>query len=361
MSTIFALAGMSASDYQFVNQAGQSIIYEAAQRYMREINDDVLNTMSVFVSGTTEDHTERYKLPGAGRLMRRADGVRGVASRALGSWDTAYPLYDYAEQVAATDIEMAYMTPAEFQLHVDGVVNRYVTEIRHSILHALLDNAPGSYEDPKWGTLTLVPLAGGAGGLGSVTYPPVLGSAAEATEDHYLESGYAAASISDANNPFVTIRNELEEHFGTPQGFGNIAVFVHTDEVPEVENLSDFDSVEDINIRSGANRDVPTNIPNLPGRVIGRTNGCWVSEWRWLPTAYMLGIDLDVEPPLKMRVDPAATGLPRGLALVARDDGYPIESAEWRARFGISVANRLNGVAFELGTGGTYSVPAAYT
>src|SRR3990167_3393117 len=140
MSTIFALAGMSASDYQYVNQAGQAIIYTAAQTYMTTINDDVMRAMSVFISQTTDMHSERYKLPGAGRMMRRADGVRGVASRALGSWDVAYPLFDFAEQVAATDIQMAYMTPQEFQLHVDGIVNHYVTELRWQILHALLDS-----------------------------------------------------------------------------------------------------------------------------------------------------------------------------------------------------------------------------
>jgi hypothetical protein len=35
--------------------------------------------------------------------------------------------------------------------------------------------------------------------------------------------------------------------------------------------------------------------------------------------------------------------------------------AEWRTRFGVGVANRLNAVVMELGSGGTYTIPTGYT
>ena len=98
----------------------------------------------------------------------------------------------------------------------------------------------------------------------------------------------------------------------------------------------------------------------MPGRVVGRTNGVWVVEWRWIPANYMVAIDLDQPAPLKMRVDLAATGLPRGLNMVAQNDKYPLMGAEFRDRFGIGAGNRLNGVVMELGTGGTYTIPTAY-
>lgn len=356
MSTIFGLAGLSASDYQFVNTAGQSLIYTATQQYLDMVNEDVTRAVSVFVDVITEDHQERYQLPGGGRMTQRGDGTRGPAVKPLGSWDVAYPIYDFAEQVAATDVDAAYLTPAEYQRHVDTIVNRYRTELRWQILHALLDNVSVSYSDKRWGTLTLQPLANND----SVTYPPVMGATTDATDNHYLESNYAATAISDSNNPYITIREEIVEHFGTETGGDNVVVFINNAETPETEDLTDFDPVEDRFIRSGANRDIPFNLPNVPGRIIGRTNGVWVSEWRFMPANYMLGIHLDAPAPCKMRVDEAATGLPRGLNLVANDMSYPIASAEWRARFGISVANRLNGVVMELGTGGTYTVPAVY-
>ncbi len=356
MSAIFGLAGLNASDYQYVNTAGQSLIYTGTQTYLNHVNEDVMRALSVFVSGVTEDHVGRYQLPGSGRMTEAAEGVRGAAVRAVGAWDVAFPLRNYAEQVAATDVDMAYMTPAEYQRHIDTIVNRYRTEVRWQVLHALMDNAPGTFLDKRWGTLTLAPLASGD----SVVYPPVLGSTTEATDNHYLESGYAAGSISDANNPLPTIRDEIEEHFGVQSGGSNIVVFINNAQSSAVKDLSDFDDVPDNFVRSGTNRDIPFNLPNVPGRIIGRSDGVWVSEWRWIPPNYMLGLHLEEEAPLKMRVDPAATGLPRGLALVAKDDEYPITSSEWRSRFGIGVANRLNGVSFELGTGGTYTVPTQY-
>jgi hypothetical protein len=60
------------------------------------------------------------------------------------------------------------------------------------------------------------------------------------------------------------------------------------------------------------------------------------------------------------RVDPADTGLTSGLQLVAQDEEFPFMASFWRDRFGYAVGNRLNGVAFEYGTGGTYTEPTAY-
>jgi len=358
MTTIFGLAGMQATDFQFVNQVGQSLLYEMTQTYLAYINADVERAVSVFVQSVTEDHNQRYRLPGSGLMSERAEGTNGATVRAVGSVSVGFPLFDYSEQVAGTREDLAYMTPTDYQTHIDTVVTRYRNRLRHSILNALFDATTTTFTDRRWGDLTVKPLANGD----SDVYPPVAGSTTEATDNHYLESGYAATAISDTNNPYVTIRDEIVEHFeGGMTGGDNIVVFINNAETAETEDLTDFEPVEDRFIRSGDNRDVPVNLPNVPGRIIGRTNGCWVSEWRWIPASYMLGVHLDVSAPCKMRVDPAATGLPRGLALVAQDDSYPIASAEWNARFGIAVANRLNGVAFELGTGGTYTDPTAYS
>ncbi len=360
MSTIFALAGLAAADYQYVHTAGEQLIYQATVDYTMRINMDIQRAESVLVAMQTENHSERYKLPGTGRMSRRTTGVRGPAVRAYGGWDVAYPLYDFEEAIVGDDVDLAYLTPLEYQNHVDTIVNRYIGERRWQILHALLDDQGGSSEsfaDKQWGTLTLVPLANGD----SVTYPPVLGADTEATDDHYNESGYAAASISDTNNPLETNVDELVEHFGTMTGGENIVSFINNAQTTQIKDLTDFVEVEDNWIRSGDNVDVPTNLPSVPGKIIGRSNGTWVSEWRFIPENYILSLHLDAPAPLKERVDPAATGLPRGLNLVAQDESHPLMSAIYRARFGIAVGNRLNGCVMELGTGGTYTVPTAYT
>jgi hypothetical protein len=218
----------------------------------------------------------------------------------------------------------------------------------------LFNNVATTFTDERNGSLTIQPLANND----SVVYPPVLGSVSDATENHYLESNYASASISDTNDPVVTIVNDIEEHFGTQTGNGNIVVFINNAETAKITALTAFVDTPDRFVREGVQTAVPGAIPNIPGKILGRhRNGAWISEWRHIPANYLLGIHLEAPPPLKMRVDPAETGLPRGLALVSRDQMYPLEASEWRARFGFGVANRLNGVVVELGTGGSYSVP----
>jgi hypothetical protein len=61
-----------------------------------------------------------------------------------------------------------------------------------------------------------------------------------------------------------------------------------------------------------------------------------------------------------MRVDPADTGLPRGLNLVAEDEDYPMRTAYYERRFGLGVGNRLNGYALEVSTDGSYAPPSDY-
>lgn len=356
MATIFGALNINDSDYVFNATAGQRAVYDVLNERVRAYNQQLQSAMAVFVEETTEDFKRRYKLPGGGRMGERNVQSRGASVKAYGEWDVAFELRDFDEQVIGNDVDMAYMTAAELQRHIMTIETRHTNQMRFQVLKALLNNTERTFIDRR-GTLLIEPLANGD----SVTYPPVLGSETDATDNHYLESGYAASAISDTNNPYPTIVNEIEEHFGTETGGENIAVFIHPDEKPETEDLTDFNPVEDRFVRFGANADVPFNLPNVPGRILGRANGAWVVEWRFVPSGYMVGVHLEAPAPLIMRVDPAATGLPRELALVSEDADYPFQTAEYRHRFGFGAGNRLNGVVLELGTGGTYSIPSGYS
>jgi hypothetical protein len=361
MAGIFGLAGLSASDYQFVNTAGQRIIYDATQQYLQRVNQDMQLALGMFVESSTTDFQERYQLPGGGRLQAIGRQSSPAAVRASGSWDVAYPLEEYGAQVATSRRDMAYMTPAEYERHVQTVVNQDANLVRFLVLKALLKNTTTSFADPERGTLTIQTLANGD----AVVYPPVLGSESEATDNHYLESGYAASSISDSNNPIATMRDELEEHFGTTTGGNNIVIFHNNAQTAQLKALTDFDEVPDRFLRTGDNVNVPSGLPgNIPttARVTGRGSGCWLVEWRHIPANYMVGIDADQPAPLKMRVDPTETGLGTGLNLVAQDmTDFPLQKAVWTHAVGFGVGNRLNGCVMELGTGGTYSIPSGYS
>jgi hypothetical protein len=276
--------------------------------------------------------------------------------KSYGSWDVAYPLRNYADAVNGSLVSRAYMTVAELEAQTIGIVNRSVNTMRRELLRALLYKEDETFIDPLWGSLTIKGLASGSGD--SVVYPPVLGSMTEATRMRYNSSQYVTASISDTNNPYATIQNALVADFGQQQGNSNIAVFINTAEKAKTIALTDFDPLNDRFIVPGANINQLSNLPaSLPGTIIGRTNGCWVIEWPFMPATYMLGVHLDAPAPLKKRIDPADTGLGDGLRLVAEDEEYPFKASFWQNRFGFGCGNRLNGYAMFMDAGATYNSP----
>ncbi|HEU4327375.1 MAG TPA: hypothetical protein VFS21_29830 [Roseiflexaceae bacterium] len=355
MATLFGILGLPETDRSFIERIGQSIIYDACQRVFEEFNQDLALATSAFVAGQTPDFKFRYKLPGTGRMQRRGGRAQSGTVRAGGEWDVALPLEDFGNALGGDDVAMAYMTLPELERHLQTIQNQATGTYRYEMLRALYNNTARTFVDNiRAGTLTIVPLANGD----SVSYPPVHGSETEATDNHYLVAGYTA--ISDANNPFPAIREELEEHFGAAQGGSDIIVFINQAQTPEVENLADFDPVNDRYIVPGANTDIPTKLPLAPGRILGRINGVWVAEWRWVPAGYLHGMHLGEEAPLMERVDPAETGLGTGLQLISSSQDAPLSYAQYRFRFGLGVTNRLNGVVMQLKASGTYDVPAIY-
>jgi hypothetical protein len=208
--------------------------------------------------------------------------------------------------------------------------------------------------------LTIRALANGDGS----TYPPVVGSATEADEDHYLTSGYTSGNISETNNPLVTMKNDLMQHFGGGvQGGSNVAVFGGQTDMDNIGSklTTSFKALSDRFIQEGMDTAQPVNVPVVPGIIRGRSNGVWCVEWRWMPDNYLLAVSLDEDAPLVERVDPAETGLPQGLALVAEQDYAPLQGSHYVDRFGLGCANRLNGVVMYLDAGASYSVPSDYT
>lgn len=358
MSGIFGILGLQDGDRSYVNTIGQRVVYEATEELLARYNAELNNFLAWFLEGTTEGFAERYKLPGGGRMSRRGRLARPDAVKAYGSWDVAYPLEDFAEGLGDDDISMAYMTVQEYARHLDTIFIRNTNRLRYEVLLKLFKNTATSFVDPINGTLSVKSLANGD----TVLYPPVIGSETEATEDHYLESGYLVAAISDTNNPLVTMRNDMEHHFGVNTGGTDIMVFVADNLTPYLEDLTSFVPVEDKFVMPGDDSArLAAFGAGLPGKLLGRSNGVWVSEWKHIPDNYALAIDPNQPKPLKMRLDPADTGLPAGLALMAREENVPLEQASWRNRFGFGVGNRLNGVVMEVAAGGTYTIPTAFS
>lgn len=359
MGILAGLLGLQDSDRSFVNTIGQQVVYEAGQLMLDQWNAEVEGFLDLFVEETTENHKERYKLPGGGQLQRRGPNSTPAAVKASGSWDTAYPLEDFGDVIGGDDVALAYMTLPEMERHLMTVINRDKATMRFEALKALFNSGSRTFIDPIWGSLTVQPLANGD----SVTYPPVAGSAADATANHYVETGYAASSISDSNNPFLTAANTLKSRWGTPSGGAPLIAFINSTHYTKVAALVDFEPLVDYRVEAStaANRLNPSAVPmGTPGEVIGITSGVITVSWDWVPANYILTLHQGAPKPLKMRVDPASTGLGQGLQLVSRNPEAPLVESFFRHRFGFGVGNRLSAHVTELGTGGSYTIPTAY-
>lgn len=356
MSTIFGLAQLSASDYQFARQVDKAILYNATTEYLAMAMEEMRNVNTLFVSGQTTKYSERIQLPMSGRMQERSGETKSGAIRRNGSYDVAYPLKDFGDTVASTDVDFAYMTPQEFQAHIDGVITRAANTYRFEGLRRLFKNTTDTFTDRRNGSLTIQPLANGD----SVTYPPVHGTESEATADHYLESGYAASAISDTQNPIKTMSDKLILRYGRQTGGIPIATAINSAQVAKIEALTNFRPYVPNAISAGQDTDVVSASPTGVGETIGYINSSWVNVWDWIPENYLVSVYLPAEKPLVERVDPAETGLGTGLQLVSRDEDYPLMFNEWRWRFGLGTRQRLSVVIMELGTGGTYSIPSDY-
>jgi hypothetical protein len=359
MSSIFGILNLSDVDNALVSTVGQKVVYDAIQQFMAEQNAALAEAKSFFVSNTTEDFKFRYMLPGGGYLQKRGGQAPSGAVKGYGNWDVSLPLEDFGAQFGGDDITLAYMSLQTLNTHLQTVFVQNINTIRLEIMKALLDNVQYVFPDPVQGNLTVVPLANGD----AVIYPPPAGSETEAVENHYLESGYASSGISDVNNPFAVVRADLIQHSGGPQQGGeSLVAIINSAQTPKVSALTNFVGMTDGYIVPGSASQSLINVPkDLPGRIIGRCDGVWVAEWDWVPAEYLYAQNVDAPAPLQERVDPAATGLPRGLTLVAKDEYYPLQSSHYRNRFGFGVANRLNGVVMKFAASGGYTVPSGFS
>lgn len=355
MATIFGALGIGDRD-TFQDTVGQKSVFDYINQYLAVQEAETNKVYSVFCQGDTTDHGERYFLPAGGQLQSSTSLTRPGAVKPVSSWDAGYPIDDGRDQLANTDVGMAYMTAAQLDSQVRSMSQRYVNWKRYLILRALLNSSNDSVTDEIYGSITVRRLANADGTL----YPPVLGTSSDlASHSHYAGTNYATSSISDSNNPYITIRDQLEEHFGDCQ----IVVFINNAERTKTEALTNFNervTLATIPTINNARLD-PNGLPIVPGRIIGSINDCIVSEWRWVPSGYLLAVAVDQPAPLKRRIDEDRAASLRGFSLVTTDMDFPLNESYYRAREGYGAANRLNGTAYQLVASTSYTTPTSYS
>lgn len=362
MGQLFGALGIADSERAFAEVQGQMLIWDETHRVFQQWNEDMEAATALFVQTTTEDHKERYELPGGGESQDE-DAYASSESASVkrsGSWDVAYPIFQGGDSLSYTDVALGYLTMGQYEAHVQTILNRANNSTFKRILRPIFKNTNTAFTDPIKGALTLVPLANNDGTL----YPPPYGTEAEAQQNFYLAPSYSESGISNANNPFTLIRNALEPMYGFPQGGSPIVALVNTTAVQYARALAGFDEYTNRYADPGDDITTLTGLPDLPPgmRIVGVDGeaGVVIAEWPRMPSGWMIGLHLDAPKPLKRRVDPANTNLPRGLHVWSKTQDNPYQTSRWRLREGYGVGNRIGAVVVALNGTNTYSIPTAY-
>lgn len=354
MGVISGVIGTSDLDTRLAT-LNQSTIYDAVRevtsRYVRD-RDQALN---FFVQETTTEYQQTYELPGGEEMQEMGLYDNVAEQRPTNNWTVAFPIYKYGTGVGWDDETYAYMTAADLDnLFQSAIISNAKTH-RKAILKAILNSTNVTFSDRRHGSLTIRKLANSDG----ATYPPVLYADSEADDTHYLESNYAASAISDTNNPFETMKNEIREHWDGPY---QMVALINSAQKAKVLALSDFVKADTDGVEQGITvaRASAASV-FVPGVFLGieEYSGVRVYEWDYMPANYIYMSDVNQEPPLKKR-EHAPAEL-KGFRLEAEQTNDPLHKRKWIDRFGYGAGNRLNGCVMELGTGGTYSIPSGYS
>lgn len=359
MTTGYGILGIGDNQRAFDGVQGQQAVYDEVKLALDEANDTVSKMYACFVEKETENFKFRYLLPGGNELQRVGLKAPAGAVKRSGYYDVAFPLREWALEMAGNRVALGYMSGADLEAQIESVMHGNLKTVRRRILTSIFEDTNLTFTDPIHGSLTVRRLANTDGTL----YPPVLGSETEADDDHYIDAGYTVAAIADANNPALTLRDEIAEHFGGIGSAGKNFVYFHgTDQTAYLQAITGWTAVTDKYTAIGDNTAEVMNWPVVPGRLHGRVSGVWLSEWDgWIPDKYGLAVLLGVPAPLIKRNDTTDSGLGKGFRLVATDEEHPFERSSFSHRFGYGCGNRLSAACIMIdGANGGYSPPSTY-
>lgn len=349
MPISYGFIGLEHMFSQRVEDVGIPVIRDAIALTVAEYNRQIASLTSKLVT-PTENWQERFKLPGFGTHQPLDEWGNPQPTKPSGFYDVAYPIFGAGSAYGDNRVSRALATVEEVNDLTWMVLLNDIDWMRRRILSALFSNVAWTYEDSEHGNLTIQPLANGD----TVTYVRVGGTSS--TDTHYLAQ---AAAIADVTNPFPTIYAELVEH---PSNTGPIVVFVPTNQVTAIQGLSSFTEVVDPDIIVGVGNNrlggVPAEIKAFGDEVLGKTDKCWIVEWKQLPDNYMIALDFGAPSIMRMREYKAASlkGLfpefhsPDGNLIVSRFLRYA----------GFGVQNRVGALVYRIGDA-AYAVPTGFT
>lgn len=345
-----------------VSKLSEGIIYDAVNQVVEKWNVDANAVIGLFTAGRTTDKASEFlALAGNSEMAEVEPGSSPEPVTATGGNTVGFPLNTLARSVVGNFVTTAYMTTEKFSQQTDQILIAAAKSLRKKLLKRIFNNAPESFTDKEVynaGAVTVYPLANGDGFI----YNTMDGSFTEdTTVSNYFFSGYAASAISDTNNPFKTLGNQLWKYNG--YGEGNQIFIINVDQREKVQSLTSFMKSGDAGVSYGADTDLALAQANIGSMTfIGRIDQYGpVYVWGNQPTGYITALKADpIEPAIKRRTDTAESGLPQGLFIKQYQDFQMNTHYEGWLRVGFGGYNRVGAAVMFLDAVGPYTVPATY-
>jgi hypothetical protein len=333
-----------------VQEVNVDDITAAITQSVAEHNRQIDALVSLFAE-TTTDFKTRFRTPTVARLEAIDEHGRATPIRPSGQYDIELPLQRAASALGITYEAGIKLTVGELNEKVSTLIMADMRWMRDHILAALFTNTPWTFIDDEHGNLTIVGLANGD----STVYNVFAGADNGTTDNHYFAQ---LAAIDDANNPFRNLRDEIVEH---PENGGQVLAIVPTNLIGDVEGLLNFEERPDPNILlgTGSDRLVGSLGVAVPGEIRGYLKGdqVWISEWRSMPSDYIIVVSTEGERPLRMRLHPEAQL--QGFNVNGNRNDWPYFEEQWVRRAGFGGWNRVAAAVQQIGSG-TYAIPTGY-
>lgn len=338
---------------QRIIQAGWNVINDAVLQTAL-IHAQMLNELLAGVADRWDPNAPQtqFRLPVATEMQPlEGEDDSPLPVRGYDSYQIAAPLFDVGLAWGTGRKSRAKMTVQDANDNTIHALQADSRWNRRHMLAALFDNESYTFADPKWGNLTIKPLANND----TDTYNLTTGETA--TENHYLAQ---AAAIDATHYPFSTINDELVEH---PDNQGDIVVYVAKSLKTSITALADFKPYNNNRrIQPGVSTDVLTDFPDVPfgDRRLGwvEDGDCYIVQWDALPSGYMIAMPTgNSKKPLGYREEPEAEL--QGLRPeYASYDGNHVVTRMLRTR-GYAVQNRTAALVYQIGNA-TYQIPTGY-
>jgi hypothetical protein len=306
---------------------------------------------SLFVESETSTITERIRAGSIDEGQLLGPDGRPLETRTAGYYDVGYPLLRLGWALGWNQETFAYMTVGDLDREVGSKLAGNARRHTREMFRALMVDDNYDYVDDVRGTVGVKRLANGD----TVEYAPN-GNFAGGTDDHYYSSGYANTAISAVNNPFLTLANDIREHFSDDT---RVVAFINVAQQAEIQaDLPSFVDANIVGIQQGSTTAVAIEPGlNVPGTFLGvdGASGVYVYVWNRIPANYIYAQAVDEAAPLRRRI-PGPESL-RGFRLQEEESHLPFYKRSWLERFGYGVSNRLAGAAMFLDAGATYTDP----